>query len=148
MVRWLQADFGLATGSGARADECWPAIRRLFDFLEANAGPYWSVPTLAEARGGARSPAERSGPAKANPSEATPSKRKPAADEESLFEAAYEGVVYRDSTRDGREGDTLESGPSRETAEVDALTRFFDPRLRFINTLAHAWSMAALRFAA
>ena len=146
LVRWLQGVLG-SQPEGARADECWPAIRRLFDFLEANAGPYWSVPTLAEAEGGAAQSRAHDQAPEGESEEATAFDEEPASDEESLFEAAYEGVVYRDSTRDGREGDMMESGPSRETAEVDALTRFLDPRLRFINTLAHAWSMAALRFA-
>jgi hypothetical protein len=144
LIRWMQGVLG-SEENGTPTNDSWPAVRRLFDFLEANAGSYWSVPTLAEAEGGV---------AKARASDAPQSEaddgpiEEETTDDDKLFEAAYEGVVYRDSTRDGREGDTMESGPSRETAEVDALTRFFEPRLRFINTLAQAWLMAALRFAA
>jgi hypothetical protein len=147
LVRWMQG----IVGSREYGEDCWPTIRRLFDFLEANAGSFWSVPTLAEALGDASRP---------RPPEATSesdsiddasleeeSKDESTSDEESLFQAAYEGVVYRDSTRDGQEGDTLETGPTPQTAEVDAITRFFDPRLRFINTLAQMWLMAAARIA-
>jgi hypothetical protein len=148
LIRWIQGVLGAQEAATGMSDS-WPAIRRLFDFLEANAGSYWSVPTLTEAQGGAAKSRSSESPEEAEAAEAGALDDEGASDdEESLFEAAYEGVVYRDSTRDGREGDTLESGPNRETAEVDALTRFFDPRLRFINTLAHAWLMAALRFAA
>ncbi|HUE13448.1 MAG TPA: hypothetical protein VMR25_04735 [Planctomycetaceae bacterium] len=147
LVRWMQGVLG-AQESGTRADDCWPAVRRLFDFLEANAGSYWSVPTLAEAEGGAAQSRSKESSPESDSEEAGAFDEESSSDDDSLFEAAYEGVVYRDSTRDGREGDTLETGPARETAEVDALTRFFDPRLRFINTLAHAWLMAALRFGA
>ena len=136
---------GVGRTTGTPANDSWPAMRRLFDFLEANAGSYWTVPTLAEAEGGVTKARASESPT-SNADEEGPLEEETASDEESLFEAAYEGVVYRDSTRDGREGDTLESGPNRETAEVDALTRFFEPRLRFINTLAQAWLMAALRF--
>jgi len=147
LIRWMQGVLG-AQESSTRSDDCWPAVRRLFDFVEANAGSYWSVPTLTEAQGGAAQTHTKESSAESNSEEAAGFDEETSSEEESLFEAAYEGVVYRDSTRDGREGDTLDSGPSRETAEVDALTRFSDPRLRFINTLAHAWLMAALHFAA
>ena len=146
LIRWMQGVLG-SDDNGTPANDSWPAVRRLFDFLEANAGSYWTVPTLAEAEGGVTKARASESPT-SNADEEGPLEEETASDEESLFEAAYEGVVYRDSTRDGREGDTLESGPNRETAEVDALTRFFEPRLRFINTLAQAWLMAALRFAA
>lgn len=145
LIRWMQGVLG-SDDNGTPAIDSWPAVRRLFDFLEANAGSYWSVPTLAEAEGGvARARAKDSSESEAE--EEGLLEEEASSDDESLFEAAYEGVVYRDSTRDGREGDTLDSGPNRETAEVDALTRFFEPRLRFINTLAQAWLMAAMRFA-
>ncbi len=148
LVRWMQGVLGAQEG-GTRIGRCWPAIRRLFDFLEANAGSVLVGPHAGRGGGGRREdPLERIAAGKAMPKRPEHSRRRRRRTTKSLFEAAYEGVVYRDSTRDGREGDTLETGPARETAEVDALTRFFDPRLRFINTLAHAWLMAALRFAA
>jgi hypothetical protein len=151
LLRWMHGLLGSEPTAGAvvpTREDCWPAIRRLFDFLEANAGPYWTVPTLADALG-------NTPPARASQSEEeedvkedeAAAEDESAQEDQSLFQAAYEGVVYRDSTRDGREGDTLDSGPTAETAEVEALTRFFDPRLRFINTLAQAWLMAALNFA-
>ncbi len=146
LIRWMQGVLG-AQESGRSLEDAWLAVRRLFDFLEANAGSYWSVPSLAEAEGGVARSRSTEPSAEGQREDAGALEDESSSEEESLFEAAYEGVIYRDSTRDGREGDTLESGPNRETAEVDALTRFFDPRLRFINTLAQAWLMTALRFA-
>jgi hypothetical protein len=149
LLRWMQGLMGTepAAGAVASAEDCWPAIRRLFDFLEANAGAYWSVPTLNEALGNAVTRKPDSQADESISDEEAAAEEESAQEDQSLFEAAYEGVVYRDSTRDGREGDTLDSGPTPQTAEVEALTRFFDPRLRFINTLAQAWLMAALHFA-
>jgi len=149
LLRWMYGLIGPETAAiaGATPEDCWPAIRKLFDFLEANAGPYWSVPTLNEALGdSAQARTANSDADDAAGEEEAAAEEDSSAEDQSLFEAAYEGVVYRDSTRDGREGDTLDSGPTPQTAEVEALTRFFDPRLRFINTLAQAWLMAALHF--
>jgi len=150
LLRWMHGLMGteLAASTAAPAEDCWPAIRRLFDFLEANAGAYWSVPTLNEALGNSSQSRKTDDESDEAPGEdEAPADADSSPEDQSLFEAAYEGVVYRDSTRDGREGDTLDSGSTPQTAEVEALTRFFDPRLRFINTLAQAWLMAALHFA-
>ncbi len=150
LLRWMHGLMGteLTDGTAASAEDSWPAIRRLFDFLEANAGAYWSVPTLNEALGNSSQARKTDEESDESPGEdEAPADADSSPEDQSLFEAAYEGVVYRDSTRDGREGDTLDSGPTPQTAEVEALTRFFDPRLRFINTLAQAWLMAALHFA-
>src|SRR5262249_12982599 len=125
LIRWMQGVLG-SEENGTRAIDSWPSVRRLFDFLEANAGSYWSVPTLAEAEGGVAKARAKDSPESETEEEGL-LEEDASSDDESLFEAAYEGVVYRDSTRDGREGDTLDSGPNRETAEVDALTRFFEP---------------------
>jgi len=144
LIEWMQGVLG-SPESGAWSADSWPSVRRLFDFLEANAGSYWSIPSLADALGdsGLPRPSEAS-PEAGIDDDAPPDEEGSQEEEESLFEAAYEGVVYRDSTRDGREGDTLETGgTSPQTAEVDALTKFFDPRLRFLNTLAHMWLMVA-----
>ena len=48
LLQWMQGVLG-SPESGEATQDYWPAVRRLFDFLEANAGSYWSVPTLAEA---------------------------------------------------------------------------------------------------
>ena len=53
LIRWIHGLLGAEAAAGTvvpTREDCWPAIRRLFDFLEANAGPYWTVPTLAEAQ--------------------------------------------------------------------------------------------------
>jgi hypothetical protein len=146
LTEWMQAVLQ-AEEHDSGSHRSWNAIRRLFDFLEANAGSLWSVPSLAEALGDPNPDrGNGAGEAEENPDQPFADDES-APDEDSLFEAAYEGVVYRDSTRDGREGDTLESGPSPQTAEVDALGKFFEPRLRFFNTLAQLWLMAGMHFA-
>ncbi len=151
LLRWMHGQMGTEQPGAlplAAGEDCWPAIRRLFDFLEANAGAFWTVPSLSDALGSrVQSQVEDSEASDESKPEEEAVEEDPFQEEQSLFQAAYEGVVYRDSTRDGREGDTLDTGTTPQTAEVEALTRFFDPRLRFVNTLAQAWLMAALHFA-
>ena len=105
--------------------------RRFFDFLEANAGEFIQVPAFGES--------DRSELGIPDASD----------DEENLFGAAYEDVVFRDSTADGNEGNTLEGGSSRpgDGSEFEARFRLLEPRLQFLDTLARMWRLAAGRLA-
>jgi hypothetical protein len=94
-------------------------VEKFLAALEANAEEYWHVPVL-ELLGA------------------------PAEDEdesEDLYSAAYEEVVYKDST-DDREGAVSDgSGPAGEfdlEQEADRLER----RLRFLSTVARLWQIA------
>ncbi len=64
---------------------------------------------------------------------------------ESLYGAAYEGVIYRDTTDDGFEGEMLESGvPASDfelTQEAEAISR----HLAFLITSCRLWRAAAVR---
>ena len=55
LIDWMQRVTTNADGSLQTPGD-WASVRRLFDFLEANAGEYWEVPQL-EAFGGASSSA-------------------------------------------------------------------------------------------
>src|SRR5690606_18069141 len=65
-------------------------------------------------------------------------------DEDDIYGAAYDDVIYRDSARDGNVGDTLDSGGDPASTEFEQLHRRLEPRLRFINTLAQLWQQASL----
>ncbi|MEX0716997.1 MAG: hypothetical protein WD066_10430 [Planctomycetaceae bacterium] len=140
----------------AEADEStWPTLRRLFDFLEANAGVYWQVPDLGEVGG---RPASAGGMAALDDSGdlfgegddlLDPDEGDDDDDEDELFGAAYEGVVYRDSTDDGNLGDTIDdAGGLPFNTEFELIARQIDPRLRFFETLAESWQRAAVAIAA
>lgn len=61
-----------------------------------------------------------------------------------LFDAAYEGVVYRDSASDGHHGDTVDSGGNDQTeTELDAVSLALEQRIRFLVTRSQLWRAAA-----
>ncbi len=125
-------------GSTAKEDP-WPLIRRMFDYLEANAGELWSAPGTSVVNESSK----RKEPEKEEETAGEIANEEP--DEESeLFGAAYEGVVYRDSADDGQEGETMDSRPAfqRET-EFELIERELEPRLKFLRTIAQLWQMGA-----
>ncbi|MEX1097344.1 MAG: hypothetical protein WED34_14965 [Planctomycetales bacterium] len=133
-------------------ESTWHTLRRLFDFLEANAGVYWTVPDLAETTGGpsAGGPSPLDAPGGLFGDDLLDLEEEDEADDEDdLFGAAYEGVVYRDSTDDGHAGDTIDdAGGLPYNTEFDLIARQLDPRLRFFDTLAELWQRAAIAIAA
>ncbi|MFQ5732177.1 MAG: hypothetical protein ACE5KM_09500 [Planctomycetaceae bacterium] len=109
-------------------------LRRLFDYLEANAGIFWSAPSLDEA-------------IDANGHELTDADEDWDDDEDdeesSLFEAAYEGVVYRDSAEDGNVGETLDGDFLPRDTEIELIARDIDVRLDFLKMLAELRQLTA-----
>ncbi|MDA0282168.1 MAG: hypothetical protein O3B86_02330, partial [Planctomycetota bacterium] len=126
----------------------WASIRRMFDFLEANAGEYWDVPALDSFGGTPASNAGREpdladwdidrGDAWLDEDE----------DEDNIFGAAYEGIVFKDSTDDGNEGEVLDSGTVPGNTEFEILNRELEPRIKFIMALAQLWQIATASLAA
>jgi len=116
-------------------EERWLLTKKLFDYLEANADTYWEVPRFEWGRG---------------------AKKRPAADNEEpdfedddepkeLFSAAYEDMTYRDSTADGFQGSTMETGPDPTDDQLEAESGRINQRLQFLATLARMWKLAAVR---
>jgi hypothetical protein len=105
-------------------------VRKFFDFLEANADEYWTAPEFTLGL-----PAKDPGPPES------------AADiddlEEHLYSAAYDDVVYRDSTDDGVESELFE-GADTTTDELSAELERISDRLAFLSSLARLWKLAAL----
>ena len=94
-------------------------IVKFFDFLEANAGELWGVPSL------------------------DPSHRRAAGDEEEdIFAAAYEGVTYQDKTDDGVDASLAGEGPLDDEG-IFASSEVLMQRIRFLGTVARLWYLAA-----
>jgi len=128
-------------GKPQQLSQFWKIVRRMFDYLEANAGMFWVVPQFQTERN--RLQAE---------DEAANANSKSSADDladDELYGAAYDDVVYRDSTGDGIEGDTLDSGTGFgfPTVELEHQLRALEPHLKFLNTLAHLWQITAVQLA-
>lgn len=126
----------------------WKQIQKLFDYLEANAEEYWQVPQFhlgnsEKKTNGDRKAADSLRDAQAEFDDLVDLGGEDAEEERNLFNAAYEDVVYRDSTDDGVEGQIFD----KENSPVDELSaeseRLAD-RLAFLTTLARIWKSAAL----
>jgi hypothetical protein len=136
LLQWMQIAMGGGDDSDAGAN--WPTIRRLFDYLEANAGRYWSVPTLVEALGDA---ALEDGESSFGPAGELDAEED---EEDTIFGAAYDNVTFRDSAQDGQEGSTMDAGGYFiGNTEFELINRSLEPRLKFINMLAQLWQIAA-----
>ncbi len=138
----FQRLLNLMTQRSGLADQ-WLLLRRLFAFLEANAGDYWLVPSLGEFADRHR---------KEKSSNGTPTDLENLFDEDQSEddpwkESAFENVVYRDSTDDGNDSDTVDEGLAPGTTEFEILYRQIEPRLKFLHTLGSLWSNAAIALA-
>ena len=130
---------GIVVDNGSiTKDDPWPLIRRMFDYLEANAGELWSAPVVPVIN----DPSKPQTSARGDDELAHETNERDEEDE--LFDAAYEGVVYRDSADDGQEGETMDDRPAfhRET-EFELIEKQLEPRLKFLRTIAQLWQMGA-----
>ncbi|MDB4742924.1 hypothetical protein OAF98_00435 [Planctomicrobium sp.] len=142
LIRWMK----LVTKNGSDEQTSTRAvtIRRLFAFLEANAEEWWGVPLLS--------------PGGSNSDEMPPSEllfEEPFddddlnedEDEDDVFSAAYDEMVFRDSAEDGNWGNTVEGESGAANGEFEALNRDLEPRLKFLNAVGQLWQMAAASYA-
>lgn len=118
-----------------RFQRAWPIIVRMFDYMEANAGDYWSVPTLDLVL------------PRMQRAEDEDRREEEEDDDDDLFDAAYENVVFRDSAKDGHEGSTMDTGRSTFDTDLDMLAQRLDGRLKFQVTLSRLWQIASATFA-
>lgn len=134
----------------------WPLIQRFFDYLEVNAGEYWTVPSFEEGATGLKLTEGDTGEREldelfAGDDEAADQQAQLDAledmhdedDEESLFDAAYDNVTFRDSAQDGRFSDTMDEGGEHRDTDLDLLADAIDQRTRFLVTLGQLWTRAA-----
>ncbi len=136
LTRWIDSLGDLAgtertEKTTAENSQIWPLLRRLFAYLEANAGDFWLVPRLSEAAVGNVTPETGDGPDDDDP-------------DRELYGAAYEGVTFRDSADDGQFSDTADDrGALPDAGEFEVFERMLEPRLQFLRTLARLWQVAA-----
>jgi hypothetical protein len=140
LLRWM--DLVIATGhSGDRAGLA-ALFRRLFDYLEANAGDLWVVPALENSLGLRGGQVEEPAIAEVADEEVEEDEDD---EDNALFEAAWDDVIWRDSADDGNFGDTLDEHVTNpQDTEFELLARKLEPRLRFLSTVAELWQKAAI----
>jgi hypothetical protein len=103
----------------------WKRLTKFFDYLEANAEEHFSVPDFQ------LTPKKKRGIL-----EDGEQHEEPEGDE--LYDAAYENMVYRDTTDDGFEGSIFDEG-MRSEDELDFEYEQITERLEFIVTVTVVW---------
>ncbi len=97
----------------------WSLVEKFFRHLEANAEEYWGVPEFSTADDEPES-----------------------AKKENAFEAAYEGMTYRDSAEDGETGNLIEGRPLASEFALEFESERLGKRLAFLETVARLWIIA------
>ncbi|NIP87179.1 MAG: hypothetical protein GTO03_17110 [Planctomycetales bacterium] len=161
-TRWLNEIFAPATGEcGSRGTAAtdppeadarqpdgprdWQAVQKFFDFLEANAGQYWQCPEFLLATTSASGPSPPPADEEDLLAEEDDEQAEPQEDqEEGLYAAAYDDMVYRDSTDDGVDSQLLGEGFADSDFELDEEARRLTDRLAFLVALARMWKRTAL----
>ncbi len=64
-------------------------------------------------------------------------------EDKGLYDAAYEGMTYRDTTDDGNEGAVFEFGDEGSQDELEAESKRLVEHLNFLQSLARMWAVAA-----
>src|SRR5207244_12967335 len=122
-LRWMMGTTGsfLAAQEEPKQISDWVLIQKFFDYLEANAEDYWTIP------------------------EWETSEQNETSEKESPFAAAYEGVTYRDTADDDTEGAVSDGGGPHPDLDFDREADRVGQRLRFVSTVARLWQIAAWR---
>jgi hypothetical protein len=143
--RWMQRfEHRLHTDpSGPKLD--WRIAQKFFDYLEANADHYWNAPEFRLGKGGS-SPAKRSSSETGFPTgdDFDLDGDSDDDDEGGMFDAAYEGVVYSDTTDDGIESAVPEEAGVESDSELLDEANRLNQHLTFLTALAQMWKGAAL----
>lgn len=131
--RWLsKLRAACAANDSRRPDSVerpWSLVRKFFDYLEANAESFWSPPVFLLGK----KPKSRDWDMELDALES---------DEGGLFDAAYEDVVYNDSTDDGFDGTVFEHDEGSQD-ELEAESRRLTDHLSFLESLSRLWVVAA-----
>lgn len=139
ILRWGQLILGSEEVEAA-VDDPWPILRKMFDYLEANADEYWHAPQLDRLDTGGNGELWN-GLDSAFDDDFDEDDEDDTEDD--LYEAAYDDIVFRDSTDDGINEGVMDSGDRMSLTEIEVLQDRLEPRLRFLHTLTLLWQMAA-----
>lgn len=139
----------------------WPLVRKFFDYIEVNAGEWGTIPSLQRGNTGELKLGDASSPRRrpaSNPDDEggagsdsffpddelyTGREDEPPGEEDSLYGAAYENVVFRDSAQDGHTGDTMDDSTSQYDTDLDLIANPLESRMRFLVTISQAWGGVA-----
>ncbi len=121
-------------------DKIWNRIRKFYDFIEANAEHYWSVPEFNYDRKGRAAEPDLHDPHGFDELDEVANEDDP--EEKNIYGAAYDEVIYTDTTDDGVDGDVFGTSLTSDDALEAEVDRVLD-RLEFLSTIASYWGVAA-----
>lgn len=130
--------------------DLWPQAEKFFAYLEANAEEFWQVPTmmLDESMDSMFDEVldDIDNAVYFEDEEGEENYDEEDDEEESgeLFEAAYEKMIYQDSTDDGNEGDLADDQIDWEYTEWEYEVQRLEQRLDFLTTVANLWKHAVI----
>jgi hypothetical protein len=146
-LRWLRVVEELQSAAG---EDQWPLVAKFFTYLEANAETYWHVPDfeLGADRGAASAGNGSADEASPDEDDATDDAESWSEDDNGgLYGAAYEDMVYRDSTDDGQDSSLLDQLGAGTDFELEEEAQRLARRLAFLATSARLWKNAAVAWA-
>ncbi len=137
--RWLQQlDHHLQEHVHERGEPSgvdWSVAQKFFDYLEANAEDFWNPPEFRLGKEQASTPRELAD---------TLGDDIELSEADELYKAAYDDVVYNDTTDDGVESETPEEDSGETTTELVEESNRLNQHLTFLTALAQMWKGAAL----
>ncbi|MCA8992218.1 MAG: hypothetical protein KDA88_09585 [Planctomycetaceae bacterium] len=144
LIRWMR-DATRRDPEPLTAAERPVMIRRLLDFLEANAEDWWGVPSMfGEEKDMAPESFDMG-----QYEDLEGLEDESDDDEDNLFSAAYDDMVFRDTADDGNWGNTVDDqGPGVRTTMFEQINRDMEPRLKFLLAVGHLYQLAASSLAA
>jgi hypothetical protein len=145
-LRWLRAVE--ERGHHTLTDQ-WPLVAKFFEHLEASAEAYWQVPTF-ELSGPMPGDEELDlDPGQGEPDEADePWSAEDENEADRLYGAAYEDMVYRDSTDDGFDADLIDEYGEGSEFELEEEAQRLGQQLEFLATIARMWRHVAIAWIA
>lgn len=139
--RWLQQlEHYLNTADEPAVD--WGVAQKFFDYLEANAGDFWEPPVFRLGSAGKRSNRELLDTTGDDFDLSAGDEN--VDDEDGLFSAAYEDMVYNDTTDDGVESEVPEEESGETATELADESNRLNQHLTFLTAIAQMWKEAAV----
>jgi hypothetical protein len=149
-LRWLRT---VEEYENAGGSDQWPLVAKFFQHFEASAEAYWQVPEFELAVVGAADDAGTDGD-DAESLDPVEDELDEKDDEEAeawkgderdeVYGAAYEDMVYRDSTDDGFDADIIDEYTDGTEFELEEEAQRLGQRLEFLSTIARLWRQVAI----
>jgi hypothetical protein len=144
-LRWMselwidQDESSLKPRSTADDLDRWAMTSKFLDYLEAGSDAFWEVPEFDI--GGTLPQGEIS------EEELLEEEEEGEEPVDHIYDAAYENVVYRDTTNDGFEGEIFDSGDTFTDFELIDEADRVQYRLAFLTMVSNLWTMIACQVA-